>query len=206
MDHTRFKANHTAALYVSGDLDEHVQETFELHLMSCSSCLQDVEIWRAMSGGIRQQRDVVIERSAPSAQPVPWRIAASFALIAIGSGAVGWFGHTLAGASLDDESIAVFNLPPVTRGGDDCVRLQVAPVTELIALRVPNAALGRQLELTDAEGRLLEANSYSVRTQADGSWLVRVRARQSGEIVRLQTRGADGLSEPLGCFIEAGRS
>jgi anti-sigma factor RsiW len=207
MDHTRFKANHTAALYVSGELDEHVQETFELHLMSCTSCVQDVEIWRAMSGGIRQQRDKMIERSTSAAQqPIPWRLAASFALIAIGSGAVGWYGRTFSGASLDDESVAVFNLPPVTRSGEDCVRLQIAPVTELIALRVPNADLARRLELTDAQGRPLEADSYSVRTQPDGSWLVRMRARQTGEIVRLQTREADGLSEPLGCILEAGRS
>jgi hypothetical protein len=35
MDHIRFKANLTAATYVSHGLDESMQEDFELHLMSC---------------------------------------------------------------------------------------------------------------------------------------------------------------------------
>lgn len=208
MDHARFKANHTAALYVSGELDEQLQETFELHLMSCPSCVQDVEIWRAMSGGIRQQRGELLEqRSRQPAQAVAWPIAASFALIAIGSGAAGWYGRSLSGPSLDDEALAVFNLPPVTRSGADCVRLQVGSMTELVALRVPNALAGWQLELTDAQGKPLDGGSYAVRAQPDGSWLLRMRARQpAGELLRLQSRAADGTSEPLGCILVSERS
>ena len=86
------------------------------------------------------------------------------------------------------------------------MRLQVAPATQLIALRVPNAAGGWELELTDPEGRPLAGESWSVRTQADGSWLVRMRVRESGELVRLQRRDQDGVSEPLACVVVAERS
>jgi len=47
MDHIQFKANQTAAGYVANGLDESTQEAFELHLMGCSECVEDVEVWRA---------------------------------------------------------------------------------------------------------------------------------------------------------------
>jgi len=48
MDHMRFKANLTAASYVAHGLEDSVQEEFELHLMSCPECVDDVEAWRAI--------------------------------------------------------------------------------------------------------------------------------------------------------------
>ncbi len=48
MDHMQFKANQTAAAYVAHELDEHQQEAFEIHMMGCSECLNDVEAWRVI--------------------------------------------------------------------------------------------------------------------------------------------------------------
>ena len=43
-----FKANQTAAAYVANELDEHSQEAFEIHMMGCSECVNDVEAWRVI--------------------------------------------------------------------------------------------------------------------------------------------------------------
>jgi hypothetical protein len=209
MDHARFKANHTAALYVRGDLEERSQETFEMHLMSCASCVEDVEVWRALRTGMREEgadpRPVPsIARSARPAvwQTGAWPLAASLAVIAIGSGAGGWYARSLSVSSLADNGIAVFTLPPLTRGYEDCEPLPVDGATDVVALRIPNAVTGWQLELTDEEGAPLPATGYSVRTQADGSWLLRMRAKPlQGEVLRLQSRASDGVTEPLGCIV-----
>ena len=66
MDHLRFKSNQTAAAYVADALDREVQEAFELHLMSCPECVDEVEGWRAIKGKLG---DVVPEprlRDAPA--------------------------------------------------------------------------------------------------------------------------------------------
>lgn len=203
MDHAQFKANHTAALYVSRDLDEQVQESFELHLMSCPVCVQDVEVWRAMRAGIRDRETLAVPLPAEDTWRLDtWRIAASLAVVAIGSGAAGWYGHSFAGPSLTDDAIAVFNLPPLTRGFEDCETLRLSDATELVALRVPNAATDGRLELTDEQGSPIAARDYSVSTQADGTWLLRIRTRPfEGELLRLQTRGSGGATEPVGCVV-----
>ncbi|HKZ72507.1 MAG TPA: zf-HC2 domain-containing protein [Steroidobacteraceae bacterium] len=203
MDHARFKSSHAAATYVSGDLDERTQQAFELHLMQCPACVEEVEVWRAMQAGMREH-----DAASPAARPrdstvaFRWRLAASLAVIAVGSGAVGWYGRSFAGPGVADDTVAVFSLPPVTRGVEDCVALRVHAGTELIALRVPNAATGWQLELTREDGTPVDAREYAVRTQMDGSWLLRMRARSLvGEVLRLQTRGGDGITEAVGCLI-----
>ena len=48
MDHIQFKSSQTAAAYVANELGEHQQEAFELHMMGCSECLNDVETWRVI--------------------------------------------------------------------------------------------------------------------------------------------------------------
>src|SRR5688572_849995 len=159
MDHARFKANHTAALYVSGGLDERAQESFELHLMSCLKCVRDVEIWRAMHGGFRDAETTaaVAAETRPTHAGV-WRIAASFALVAIG-GAAGWYGQSFMARPLTEDAVAVFNLPPLTRGAEECEPLRVGRTIEVIALRVPNASPQSQLEVTDAEGASIASGS-----------------------------------------------
>lgn len=48
MDHLRFKSEQTAATYVADGLDPETREQFELHLMSCPECVEEVEGWRAI--------------------------------------------------------------------------------------------------------------------------------------------------------------
>jgi Putative zinc-finger len=50
MDHLRFQSNQTAAAYVADGLDHETQEAFELHMMSCPDCVQEVEVWRSLQG------------------------------------------------------------------------------------------------------------------------------------------------------------
>ena len=50
MDHLRFQSNQTAAAYVAQDLDHETQEAFELHMMACTDCVQEVEMWRTVQG------------------------------------------------------------------------------------------------------------------------------------------------------------
>jgi anti-sigma factor RsiW len=200
MDHARFRSTHTAATYVSGDLDERTQQSFELHMMECPACVEDVEIWRAMQVGLRAQGAVELPSSTRESGAARWRLAASLAVIAVGSGSVGWFGRSIAEPTLTDDALAMFNMPPITRG-DECTRLPTDDATQLLALRVPGAVSGWQLELVRGDGTVVDPSHYGVRTQLDGSWLVRLRARAlAGEILHLQTRDADGATEPVGCI------
>jgi len=48
MDHAQFKAKQTAAVYVADGLDERTLEAFEMHMMGCTECVEDVESWRAI--------------------------------------------------------------------------------------------------------------------------------------------------------------
>ena len=68
MDHMRFKANLTAASYVARGLDESTQEDFELHLMSCPECVDDVEAWRAIEKHMPKAEGAAVARSATDAQ------------------------------------------------------------------------------------------------------------------------------------------
>ena len=47
MKHSEFEVDQTAAAYVANELSERQQEQFELHLISCTTCLGAVELWRA---------------------------------------------------------------------------------------------------------------------------------------------------------------
>ena len=78
MDHMQFKANQTAAGYVANGLDESILEAFELHMMGCPECVEDVEVWRAIKLDMPKQRPTV--RSLPQRQKFAafsdWRMAA----------------------------------------------------------------------------------------------------------------------------------
>jgi Putative zinc-finger len=54
MDHLRFKSDQTAAAYVADELDPEHREEFELHMMSCLDCVEDVEGWRALKNHLPQ--------------------------------------------------------------------------------------------------------------------------------------------------------
>ena len=197
MDHMRFKANLTAASYVAHGLEENVQEDFELHLMSCAECVDDVEAWRAIEKHMpREERAVPARAAAVRASLSHWRLAASLVGIGIVGAASGWYWRGFADPEL--ARTAFFNAAPVSRGSD-CTALKLAPDTERIALRVAGVASDRRLVALDSRGEPL-ARGSGARRQADGSWLVQFSpAALTQGAVRLEAAGADGSSEPLAC-------
>ena len=95
MDHTQFKANQTAATYVADGLDEGTLEAFEMHMMGCTECIEDVEAWRAIKLNMpRRARPALapaaLRRSVQAA--AGWRMAASLLIAAILGAAGGWLG------------------------------------------------------------------------------------------------------------------
>jgi anti-sigma factor RsiW len=237
MDHLRFKSEQTAAAYVAGGLDPTVQEDFELHLMSCPDCVEEVEGWRALKGHLPLQaiqsqdirgamnrrpagassvraapaspapRPVAAAPAAARSSPVAWRVAAALAAGVILGGAGGWYGRAEQGPSVRSESIAFYSLPPLMRGPSDCTAVRVGSQVAVLALRVPAAAKEQRLVAVDSEGHDLGPDDYSVATQADGSWLVRLHAETvRDEGIRFEARSADGTVEPRGCILSGAQS
>jgi putative zinc finger protein len=206
MDHLQFKSNHTAAAYVADSLDARTQEAFELHMMSCSECLGDIEIWRAMKRTLPREMteaDVpaVIARNNSTTR---WKIAASIAMVGVIAAGGGWYARSIEGPWVDAEHIAFFSLPPLARGFSDCSPVTIESSTRLIALRVPGAMPDQQLVAIDANGRDIDPKSYSTQVQADASWIVRLRSDSLDDhTVRFEARSVDGTAEPLGCVVGA---
>ncbi|HSY09166.1 MAG TPA: zf-HC2 domain-containing protein [Steroidobacteraceae bacterium] len=201
-DHMRFKANLTAATYVAHALDESAQEDFELHLMSCPECVDDVEAWRAIEK--HMPRDVPAAGVARSATPHPalnyWRLAASVIGVGILGAAAGWYGRALTDSELD--RTAFFNAAPVTRG--DCMPLRLAADTQRIALRVPGVASDRRVVARYPGAEEIGARGYSARRQSDGSWLLQFTAAMlARHSINLESAGDSGPAEPLGCVSAA---
>jgi hypothetical protein len=199
MDHLHFKAAQTAAIYVSRGLDERAQEDFELHLMSCPECVDDVEAWRAIEAHM-----------PPSARPdlartpfvvggfKEWRLAASLIGIGIVGAASGWYARPLADPELG--KTAFFNALPVGRGAFDCMPLKFSPDTRRVVLRIAGVASGREVTALNSSGEPLTASGYSARRQSDGSWILQFAAETlSRRALRLESNGAAGPAEPLGC-------
>src|SRR5690554_4863871 len=100
MDHAQFKTNQIAAIYVANGLDAATQEAFELHMMSCAECLEDVEAWRAIKMHMPRKKapapvvqlptrtEAVARRSSSVAG---WRLAASFFAFALLGTMGGWY-------------------------------------------------------------------------------------------------------------------
>jgi hypothetical protein len=202
MDHMQFKANQTAAVYVANGLDESTQEAFELHMMSCSECVEDVEVWRAIKLEMPKDR---AEARAPGSQPrhaafSDWRMAASLAGATLIGAAGGWLGKATTATDLDSTRTVVFNLPSVSRGADECTAVHLASDTRLAVLRVPGISHDLRVVALDSERRELPAAHYASRVQPDGSQLVRIDSESlTGRPVHLEGRRADGTGEPLGC-------
>jgi hypothetical protein len=203
MDHAQFKAKQTAATYVADGLDDHTLEAFEMHMMGCRECVEDVESWRAiklnMPARVRAARaPAVLGRSAQAA--MGWRMAASLVVGGILGSAGGWFGHQSQAPNLDSTQTAFFNVPAATRGAGDCTPLRIAPNTRFAVLRVPGVARDRQVIAADSEKHELPASRYTSRLQPDGSHLVRIDTQAlNGRDVFLEARPPDGFGEPLGC-------
>jgi len=202
MDHIQFKANQTAAGYVANGLDESTQEAFELHLLGCSECVEDVEVWRAIKLDMPRQRPEV-RTAAPKRRYVAfsdWRMAASLLGAGIIGATGGWLGKSTTATDLDSTRTVVFNLPSVSRGADDCTAMRLASDTRLAVLRVPGVSKDLRVVALDSEKRELPAGDYTSRIQPDGSQLVQIDAQAlAGRSVHLEARHADGSGEPLGC-------
>ncbi len=202
MDHIQFKANQTAAGYVANGLDEGTQEAFELHMMGCSECVADVEVWRAIKLEMPRQHSAV-RTLAPRrkvAAFTEWRMAASL----VGAGVIGvtggWLGKATTATDLDSTRTVVFNLPSVSRGADDCTAMRLASDTRLAVLRVPGISRDLRVVALDSEKRELPTGEYASRIQPDGSQLLRIDSQLlAGRSVHLEARRADGSGEPLGC-------
>jgi hypothetical protein len=203
MDHAQFKSKQTAAVYVADGLDDHTLEAFEMHLMGCTECIEDVEAWRAiklnMPSRVRPARaPAFLGRNTQAA--LGWRMAASLVIgVALGTTG-GWFGHESQAPNLDSTQTAFFNVPAATRGAGDCTPLRMAADTRFAVLRIPGVSHDRQVIAMDADKHELPASRYTSRLQPDGSHLLRIDTQAlDGREVFLEARAADGFGEPLGC-------
>src|SRR5215475_8425081 len=204
MDHMQFKANQTAAGYVANGLDESTQEAFELHMMGCSECVEDVEVWRAIKldmPKLRPQVTTLPSRQRKSAVVFSdWRMAASLVGVGLLGAAGGWLGKATTATDLDSTRTVVSNLPSVSRGADECTAVRLAPDTRLAVLRVPGISRDLRVVALDSDKRELPAGQYASRIQPDGSQLLRIDTQLlAGHPVQLEARRTDGTSEPLGC-------
>jgi len=203
MEHMQFKSGQTAAAYVANELDEQQLEAFELHMMACSECINDVEAWRVIKH--HMPAPAVLEAARPPFKKHwwgGWGMAASFIGAVLVSGLGGWFANSLARPSLDSSETAIFNMPALTRGAADCIKLPLAGNTRAVVLRVPGIASERSVIATDAAGKVL--SSYSSRKQRDGSWVVRFDANSlQREPAQLISHNPDGADEALGCVTAA---
>jgi hypothetical protein len=203
MDHMQFKANQTAAGYVANGLDESTQEAFELHMMGCSECVEDVEVWRAIKLDMPKQRPQVTtlpQRQRKVAAFGDWRMAASLVGVGLLGAAGGWLGKSTTATDLDSTQTVVSNLPSVSRGADECTAVRLAPDTRLAVLRVPGISRDLRVVALDSDRRELPSGQYASRIQPDGSQLLRIDTRLlTGRAVQLEARRSDGSGEPLGC-------
>jgi hypothetical protein len=224
-EHLRYKAEMTSALYVAHDLDPTAEESFELHLMECPQCVEDVEAWRAIqkqlplatspavaaAAGASSSPAVAASAQVPSppaaraseARPLApvghWRLAASLVGIGLIGAAAGWYGRTLADPGLG--KTAFFSAPALERGAAECTALIFAPDTRRIALRVAGVARERKVVALSSRREELASGDYSARRQSDGSWLVQFAPSALADgALSLESRLAGESAEPLGCF------
>jgi len=217
MDHLRYQSSQTAASYVAAQLDPQEQEAFELHMMSCPECVGEVESWRAIQQSLpgARSRELDLPAGGPQAHasaasvskapPAPrWRAAIAVAAVALAGAAGGWLARTMQEPSMGADDTAFFALNAVGRGAEECQALRLDAGIRTVALRVKSTAPDQELAAVDANGRDLARSRFSVRSQADGSWVARLRADALGEPgVRFEGRSADGTVEPLGCVVSA---
>jgi len=196
MDHLRYKADQTAAIYVASGLEASAQEDFEVHLMSCPECVDDVEAWRAIEA--HMPRASVARAAAAGAGFKQWRLAAALAAIGVIGAAGGWFARPFADPGLDDT--AFFNALPQSRGAFDCMPLKLAADTRHVVLRIAGVPSDRHVVALNSRGEELDARGYRARLQSDGSWVLQFAADTiARRALNLESRAATGPAESLGC-------
>jgi hypothetical protein len=204
MDHIQFKSTQTAASYVAQELTEQQQEQFELHMMGCSECVNDVESWRVIKHHMPQPAALEVQKPFKKLWWGGWGMAASFLGVMAVSSAGGWMASSRQRPSLDTSETAIFNMPAVTRGADECTTVPLAANARAVVLRVPGVPSERRLIATDAAGRELLDSRYSAHEQRDGSWILRFDADWlQKERAQLVTHAAGGSDETLGCVTAA---
>ena len=203
MTQCRYKEHMTAATYVAHGLDQMAEERFELHLMECSECLDDVEAWRAIEKYMPRAASLATLPGAagrPAAMTY-WRLAASIVGVALIGAASGWYGRLLSDPTL--AHTAFFNAPALERGVD-CTALRFGADTKEIALRIAGVASDRHLVALSGEAKELPSSAYSARRQADGSWIVQFAPGVLGDgALRLESRAAGTPAAAAGCFSAA---
>jgi hypothetical protein len=203
MDHMQFKANQTAAAYVAHELDEYQQEAFEIHMMGCSECLNDVEAWRVIK---THMPDAIVLEPARQFKKHwwgGWGMAASFIGAMVVAAAGGFYGGTLQRPDLDSNETAIFDMQPVTRS-EGCTQLPVAANTRAVVLRMTRVDSERRPIATNLDGMELAANQYNVRAQRDGSWVLRFQPeylKQASAYIVTRKNGTE--DESLGCISAA---
>ena len=209
MDHSQFKANQTAAVYVADGLDGPTQEAFEMHMMACPECVEDVETWRAIKINMPSKVRPLVRPAAnvPARSreaPPAWRLAASV-LLAVSVGAAGgWFGHSTTHPAISDGGTVVFNMPVLTRGAEECQPIKLAPRTTDAVVRLGGITGSSALVALNSDHKELPEGAYSVSVQPDGSRLLQIEVQAlAGRAVHLEAQSADGTSEPLGCVTGA---
>jgi hypothetical protein len=178
------------------------QERFEIHMMGCSECLNDVESWRVIKTHMPDA--VVIEAARQFKKPWwgGWGMAASFGgavVAAVG----GWYANALQQPNLDSSEIAIFDMQPVTRSSD-CYQLPVAANTSSVVLRITRVDSERHPVATDMDGRELSSDRYNARVQRDGSWVLRFDSDSlQNTPAYIVARKSAGDDESLGCVTTA---
>ena len=203
MDHMHFKANQTAAAYVAQELDEHSQEAFEIHMMGCSECVNDVEAWRVIKHHMPAPEVIEARKPFKKLWWGGWGMAASFVGAMLVAAAGGFYGGTMQRPNIDSSETAIFDMQPVTRS-EGCTQLPVAANTRAVVLRMTKVDSERHPLATNLDGMELAGNQYNVRAQRDGSWVLRFEPEYlkhaSAYIV---TRKSGTEDESLGCISAA---
>jgi len=203
MDHEFFKAHQTAAIYVGNGLAEEMLEVFELHLMNCRVCVDEVESCRAIKDNMPGRHSAALIRLRHVAPFAHWRMAASLLSVGVLGAAGGWIGQEATrGPDIDSPQTVVLNLPAATRSAGECTVLQLGADTRVAVLRVPGVSSGLVIGALDAEMHPLPVDRYATRAQPDGSYLLRMDSQLlAGRPVYLRTHRGDGAGgEPLGCI------
>jgi len=203
MDHIQFKSNQTAAAYVAHELDEHQQEAFEIHMMGCSECLNDVEAWRVIKTHLPDAVVLETARQFKKHWWGGWGMAASFVGAVLVAAAGGFYGGTHQRPNIDSSETAIFDMQPVTRS-EGCTQLPVAANTRAVVLRMTKVDSERHPLATNLDGMELASNQYNVRAQRDGSWVLRFEPdylKQASAYIISRKNGTE--DESLGCVSAA---
>jgi Putative zinc-finger len=204
MDHIQFKSSQAAAAYVANDLSEPQQEAFELHMMGCSECLNDVEAWRVIK--THMPAPAVMEAARPPFRKTwwgGWGMAASFVGAMGVSALAGWYANSAQRPDIDSSELAVFNMPAITRASE-CTQLPLAANARALVLRVPGVPSERSVAVMDESGKPLAGSHYTAHLQRDGSWVVRFDATYlQSEAAQVVTHKSGTEDELLGCVVAA---